>query len=200
MSPKTMALATLIALVACDASAQAIGTQDRVPNLSGLYRCVRNCAGASLARITAYGWNLLLTNELGQTTKAWIDWPGHIWMPALNEGAVYSPDGFTIQFNRGSTRNRFPDLRAIKSADKSFSRSLARNCERLTAVAGRERSAQPRPQTPNCYVAVTVESSVAEYSSRNSHIPSRGGASRRRCPQWQQQSSLGRTTDDNDHP
>ena len=102
MSPKTMALATLIALVACDASAQAIGTQDRVPNLSGLYRCVRNCAGASLARITAYGWNLLLTNELGQTTKAWIDWPGHIWVPALNEGAVYSPDGFTIQFNRGS--------------------------------------------------------------------------------------------------
>jgi hypothetical protein len=102
MSPKTMALATLIALVACDASAQAVGTQDRVPNLSGLYRCVRNCAGASLARITAYGWNLLLTNELGQTTKAWIDWPGHIWMPALNEGAVYSPDGFTIQFNRGS--------------------------------------------------------------------------------------------------
>ena len=95
MSPKTMALATLIALVACDASAQAIGTQDRVPNLSGLYRCVRNCAGASLARITAYGWNLLLTNELGQTTKAWIDWPGHIWI-------VYSPDGFTIQFNRGS--------------------------------------------------------------------------------------------------
>jgi hypothetical protein len=69
MSPKTMALATLIALVACDASAQAIGTQERAPNLSGP-------AGASLARITAYGRNLILTNELGQTTKAWIDWPG----------------------------------------------------------------------------------------------------------------------------
>ena len=37
MSPKTMALATLIALVAFDASSlQAIGTQDRAPNLSGL--------------------------------------------------------------------------------------------------------------------------------------------------------------------
>jgi len=102
MSPKTMALATLIALVACDASAQAIGTQGRTPNLSGLYRCVRNCAGASGTRIIAYGWSLFLTNELGQTTRAWIDWPGHIWLPALNEGAVYSPDGFTIQFERGS--------------------------------------------------------------------------------------------------
>jgi hypothetical protein len=102
MSPKTMALATLIALVACDASAQAIGTQDRVPNLSGLYRCVRNCAGASLARITAHGWQITLTNELGQTSKAWIDWPGRIWVLALNEGAFYSPDGFTIQFNGGT--------------------------------------------------------------------------------------------------
>jgi hypothetical protein len=25
-----------------------------------------------------------------------------LWVPALNEGAVYSPDGFTIQFNRAS--------------------------------------------------------------------------------------------------
>ena len=55
MSPKTMALATLIALVACDASAQAIGTQDRVPNLSGLYRC-GFIAGGSLARITRVRW------------------------------------------------------------------------------------------------------------------------------------------------
>jgi hypothetical protein len=40
-------------------------------------------------------------------------------------------------------------------------------------LAGRERSAQPRPQTPNCYVAVTVESSAAEYSGRIS-VPWRG--------------------------
>jgi hypothetical protein len=25
-----------------------------------------------------------------------------IWVPALNEGAVYSRDGFTIQFSHGS--------------------------------------------------------------------------------------------------
>jgi hypothetical protein len=40
MGPKTMALAALIALVAADASAQAIATHDRfsAPNLSGVYR------------------------------------------------------------------------------------------------------------------------------------------------------------------
>jgi hypothetical protein len=104
MSPKMIALATLTALVATDASAQAIADHDRfsVPNLSGIYRCVRNCAAGGLGRITAYGWNLSLTNEVGQTTRAWIDVPGHIWIPALNEGAVYSPDGFTIQFNSGT--------------------------------------------------------------------------------------------------
>ena len=103
MGPKTMALAALIALVAADASAQAIATHDRfsAPNLSGVYRCVHNCAGGGLGRVTMYGWNLTLTNELGQATRAWIDRPGHIWVPALNEGAVYSPDGFTIQFERG---------------------------------------------------------------------------------------------------
>ena len=103
MGPKTIALTALIALVAADASAQAIATHDRskAPNLSGVYRCVHNCAGGGLGRVTMYGWNLTLTNELGQATRAWIDRPGHIWVPALNEGAVYSPDGFTIQFERG---------------------------------------------------------------------------------------------------
>jgi hypothetical protein len=104
MSPTMIALATLTALMATDASAQAIASHDRLsaPNLSGIYRCVRNCAAGGVARITAYGWNLSLTNEVGQTTRAWIDVPGHIWIPALREEAVYSPDGFTIQFNSGT--------------------------------------------------------------------------------------------------
>jgi len=49
-----------------------------------------------------HGWDLTLTNEIGQVSKAWINRPGHIWMSALNESAVYSPDGFTIQFSHGS--------------------------------------------------------------------------------------------------
>ena len=102
MTLKMIVLATLGAIATTDASAQAVGTQSWVPNLSGLYRCVRNCSGARLGHIVAYGWELYLTNEIGQATKAWIDWPGHIWIPALNEGAVYSPDGYTIQFSRGA--------------------------------------------------------------------------------------------------
>jgi hypothetical protein len=32
--------------------------------------------------------------------------PGHIWAQYWNEGAVYSPDGMTIQFDRGSVWQR----------------------------------------------------------------------------------------------
>jgi hypothetical protein len=101
MKVKIIVLVMLSTLAATEASAQAVGSQFGLPNLSGLYRCVHNCAGARFGRIVAHGWELTLTNEIGQTAKAWIDRPGHIWVSALNEGAVYSPDGFTIQFNHG---------------------------------------------------------------------------------------------------
>jgi hypothetical protein len=102
MKAKIVVLAMLTALAGTDISAQAAGTQSSAPNLSGLYRCVHSCAGPGLRRIVARGWQLILTAENGETDRAWIDWPGHIWVPALNEGAVYSADGFTIQFERGS--------------------------------------------------------------------------------------------------
>ena len=88
-------------MIATDAFAQSVGTQFSPPNLSGLYRCVRYCAGVQFGHVTAYGWELTLTNQGGEAIRAWIDWPGHIRVPALNETAVYSPDGFTIQFSRG---------------------------------------------------------------------------------------------------
>jgi hypothetical protein len=99
---KMIALAALSALAATDASAQSVGTQSWVPSLAGVYRCVHDCAGASLAQVTQNGWELNLINEAGQPSRAWIQWPGHIWAQAWNEGAVYSADGYTIQFNRGS--------------------------------------------------------------------------------------------------
>jgi hypothetical protein len=102
MKPIIVVLAVLTFLAGRDTPARAAGTQSWAPNLSGLYRCVRSCAGPSLGRVVARGWRLTLTAENGETTRAWIDWPGHIWVPALNEGAVYSADGFTIQFERGS--------------------------------------------------------------------------------------------------
>lgn len=102
MTLKKIALVALGILAASDASAQSVGTQSWVPNLSGVFRCVRNCAGRGLAHVTQLGWELNLTNEIGQPSRAWIDRPGHIWVQSWNEGALYSPDGFTIQFDRGS--------------------------------------------------------------------------------------------------
>jgi hypothetical protein len=102
MTARNFALIALSALAATSASAQSIGTQRLPPDLGGLYRCVRNCAGTGPAQISQRGWNLFLTNENGQTAQAWIDWPGHIKSQSWDDCAVYSPDGFTIQFNRGA--------------------------------------------------------------------------------------------------
>ena len=98
VTAKMIALVALSALAATGASAQAV----LGPHLSGSYQCVQNCAGAGLAHITQSGWELNLTNEIGQSSKARIDSPGHIWVESWNEGAVYPPGGMTIQFNRGS--------------------------------------------------------------------------------------------------
>lgn len=94
-----VALAALSALAVTDATAQ-------VANLSGPYQCVRNCSGPNSAFVTQNGWDLNLVNEIGEPSRAWIDWPGHIWVQYWNEGAVYTPDGMTIQFDRGNVWQR----------------------------------------------------------------------------------------------
>ena len=72
--------------------------------LSGQFQCVQGCAAgvAGPAFVTQNGWGLNLVNEIGQPSRAWIDWPGHIWVQSWNEGAVYSPDQMTIQFDNGT--------------------------------------------------------------------------------------------------
>jgi hypothetical protein len=103
MSVKTIALVALTAFAATNAAAQSVGTQYWAPNLSGVYRCVHKCAGAGHAQIiTRNGRQLDVTNEIGQPSSAWIDWPGHFWTDSWNQGAVYSADGRTIQFDSGS--------------------------------------------------------------------------------------------------
>jgi hypothetical protein len=74
------------------------------PGLSGQFQCIAGCAGGSAgpAFVTQNGWDLNLVNEIGQPSRAWIDWPGHIWVQSWNEGAVYSTDGMTIQFDNGT--------------------------------------------------------------------------------------------------
>jgi hypothetical protein len=72
------------------------------PGLSGQFQCIAGCVGPLPAFVTQNGWDLNLVNEIGQPSRAWVDWPGHIWVQSWNEGAVYSADGMTIQFDNGS--------------------------------------------------------------------------------------------------
>src|SRR5882757_4237731 len=90
------------ALVATDVSAQGV-------NLSGQYRCVHQCADGQVgtpAFVTQYGWDMNLVSEVGQPVRAWVDWPGHIWVERWNQGAIYSPDGMAIQFDGGTVWQR----------------------------------------------------------------------------------------------
>ena len=102
-----LAAAALIAMASTEALAQ-------VMNLSGPYRCVQGCIEGLIdqpAFITQHGWDLNLVNEAGMPSRAWIDRPGHIWVDFWHEGAVYSVDGMTIQFDRGTVWQR--DLAAV---------------------------------------------------------------------------------------
>jgi hypothetical protein len=74
------------------------------PGLSGQFQCIAGCAGgvAGPAFVTQNGWDLNIVNEIGQPSRAWVDYPGHIWVQSWNQGAVYSTDGMTIQFDNGT--------------------------------------------------------------------------------------------------
>ncbi len=96
-----LAACVLLALTTMNAAAQP------AINLTGTYRCVQGCASGFEGRsafVTQNGWNMNLVSEAGVPVVAWFDWfsPNTIWIDALHQGAVYSPDGQTIQFDRGT--------------------------------------------------------------------------------------------------
>ena len=102
---------TFIALSALGAVALAANASEasaEVLNLSGQYQCVKGCVVGppGLAYVTQNYWDLNLVNEIGTPARGWIDWPGHLWIETWNEGAIYSPDGMTIQFDRGTVWQR----------------------------------------------------------------------------------------------
>jgi hypothetical protein len=102
-----LAVAALIAMGLTEASAQVL-------NLSGPYRCVQECVEGLIGQpafITQHDWDITVVNEAGMASRAWIDRPGHIWVDSWHEGAVYSVDGLTIQFDRGTVWQR--DLAAL---------------------------------------------------------------------------------------
>jgi hypothetical protein len=94
--------AMMAALAATGAAAQGV-------NLTGQFRCAAVCAPGlqgQPAFVTQNGSNLNLLNEAGEPSRAWIDWSGHIWADNWHEGALFSTDGMTIQFDRGSIWQR----------------------------------------------------------------------------------------------
>jgi hypothetical protein len=97
------AVVIMSALAATDASAQVNGV-----NLNGPWRCVASCLGArsSPAFITQNGWELNVVNDAGQASRAWVEYPGRIWVQQQNQGAIYSPDGMTLQFDGGTIWQR----------------------------------------------------------------------------------------------
>jgi hypothetical protein len=87
--------------------------QIEVTNLTGRYRCVDLCKPGfegNPAFVTQYALDLNIADESGAAARAWIDRPGHIWIEAWQEGAIYSPDGLTIQFDRGRVWRRELDV------------------------------------------------------------------------------------------
>jgi len=109
-------LALGTALLATDASAQGI-------NLTGAYHCVALCRDGLVGQpafVTQNGWSLNLLNEAGEPSRAWIDWSGHIWAEGWNQGAIFSPDGTVIQFDRGTVWQR--DLTPVSIAPVARSR------------------------------------------------------------------------------
>jgi hypothetical protein len=104
-----MKLLALLAAAAVLGAAASTPAAAQVLNLSGPFRCVQGCAGGLVgqpALVTQNGWDMSLLNEAGQPSRAWIDYPGHIWVEYWNEGAVYSADGMTIAFDRGTVWQR----------------------------------------------------------------------------------------------
>lgn len=105
----------LIATAALSAAALSLASTNasaQVPNLTGQYRCVQNCDAPqpALAYVTQNGWDLNLVNEAGASSRAWIDWPGHLWAQSWNEGALYTPDGMLVQFDRGAVWQRVVEM------------------------------------------------------------------------------------------
>jgi hypothetical protein len=99
------AMAVMAALGATNASAQDV-------NLTGRWQCVAVCVGppGSFAFITQYGRELNMVNDAGQGSRAWVDYPGRIWVEEAHQGAVYSPEGLAIQFDRGTVWQRATEV------------------------------------------------------------------------------------------
>ena len=99
------AMAVAATVIATAAPAQVQGV-----DLNGRWRCAEFCLGppGSFALITQNGWELNVLNDADQPSRGWVDYPGRIWVEQAQQGAIYSPDGMRIQFDRGTVWLRAP--------------------------------------------------------------------------------------------
>ena len=104
-----MRLLTSVSVLVAALAATAVPAQVEGVNLTGQYKCVAACAGEGDAFITQYGWQLNVTSEAGVPSRAWVEYPGRIWVEQAWQGAMYSADGNTIQFDRGTIWQRIPE-------------------------------------------------------------------------------------------
>ena len=67
----------------------------------------RSHAAAGTA-ITRNGLPPMLPSKppVGEPSRGWVDYPGRLWIARANLGAIYSPDGMTIQFDNGTIWQR----------------------------------------------------------------------------------------------
>lgn len=96
-------------IVAASAALAATPALAQEVNLTGRWLCVANCVTMDpghFAFITQNGRELNLVNEAGMASRAWVDYPGRIWIDRAQVGAVYAPDGITIQFDNGTIWQR----------------------------------------------------------------------------------------------
>jgi hypothetical protein len=99
------AVAILAGFATTEASAQGV-------NLTGRWQCIAACIvpPGNFAYITQNGWQLNMLSDAGVASRAWINYPGRIWIESANEGAIYSPDGLTLHFDRGTIWQRAPEV------------------------------------------------------------------------------------------
>jgi hypothetical protein len=104
---------TVISIALCSAAFAVTPALAQDVNLTGRYQCIQNCIVVDPGRfafVTQYGREFNLVNEAGMPSRAWLDYPGRIWVDRAQVGAVYSPDGMTIQFDNGTIWQRAVEL------------------------------------------------------------------------------------------
>jgi hypothetical protein len=100
----------LLLIVGVAAAMTATGAFAQSADLTGSYQCAAMCRGDLLPHITQNGPELNLVTEAGVPSRAWPDWfhpANRIWVDVYNIGAVYTPDGMTIQFDNGTIWQRY---------------------------------------------------------------------------------------------